>query len=111
MKEYAEKANFWHYIWKEDGRKRSGVLADIRRRTRAQYHYAIRMVKKDYIQLRNNRMGEAVANNNDRVLWNEVKKISSTNNKLPNAMDGCTNIDEISNIFASKYENLYNTVG
>ena len=111
VKEYAEKAMFWHYIWKEDGRKRSGVLADIRRRTRAQYHFAIRRVKKDYIQLRNNRMGEAVANNNDRMLWNEVKKISSTNNKLPNAMDGCTNIDEISNIFASKYENLYNTVG
>ena len=43
MKEYAEKANFWHYIWKEDGRKRSGVLADIRR-TRAQYYSAIRRV-------------------------------------------------------------------
>ena len=55
-------------------------------------------------------MGEAVADNNDRELWNEVKKISSTNNKLPTAMDGCTNTDEISNIFAEKYENLYNFV-
>ena len=94
MKEYAEKAKFWHYIWKEDGRKRSGVLADIRRKTRAQYRYAIRRVKKDYIQLRNNRMGEAVANNNDRMLWNEVKKMSSTNNKLPKGPSIIININK-----------------
>ena len=46
MQEYADKAKFWHYIWKEDGRKRQGIIADIRRRTRAQYHYAIKSVKK-----------------------------------------------------------------
>ena len=111
VKEHAERARFWHYIWKEDGRKRDGIVANIRRKTRAQYHYAIRKVKKEHIRLRNIRMGEAVADNNDRLLWNEVKKISSTNNKLPTAMDGCTDTDEISNIFAGKYENLYNSVG
>ena len=56
-------------------------------------------------------MGKAVANNNDRELWKEVKKISGNNNKLPNAMDGHTDIDEISDLFAKKYKSLYNSVG
>ena len=106
LQEYAEKARSWHYIWKKDGRKWQGIIADIRRRTRVQYHYAIKLVKKQQIRLRNIKMGEAIADNNDRLLWDEVKKISSTNNKLHTAMDGCNGTDEISNIFKDKYETL-----
>ena len=99
------------HIWKENGRKRQGFIADIRRRTRARYHPAIRKVKKEQTRIRNIRMAEAVANNNDRELWKEVKIMSSTSNKLPNAMDGSTDIEDISNIFGEKYKNLYNSVG
>ena len=111
VKEHADRAKFWHYIWKENGRKRQGFIADIRRRTRARYHLAIRKVKKEQTHIRNIRMAEAVANNNDRELWKEVKIMSSTSNKLPNAMDGSTDIEDISNIFGEKYKNLYNSVG
>ena len=56
-------------------------------------------------------MAEAISNNNDRVLWDEVRKMSKTSNNLPNAMDGVTGTDEISSIFADKYDLLYNSVG
>ena len=56
-------------------------------------------------------MGEAVSNNNDRVLWDEVKKMSNTSNNLPNIIDDKTEVEEISNIFAEKYDLLYNSVG
>ena len=69
VKEHADRAKFWHYIWKENGRKRQGFIADIRRKTRARYHLAIRKVKKEQTRIRNVRMAEAIVNNNDRELW------------------------------------------
>jgi len=44
---YKEKSMFWHTLWVNCGRPRSGAVADCMRRTRAAYHYAIRGVKKD----------------------------------------------------------------
>ena len=61
-------------------------------------------------KIRNIKMGEAIAENKDRLLWDEVSKMSKTSNTLPNMMDGKTDIDEISNIFAEKYRTLYNSV-
>ena len=34
-------------MWKENGRSYNRHFADIRRKTRAQYHHAVRKVKKD----------------------------------------------------------------
>ena len=55
-------------------------------------------------------MGEAISNNNDRLLWDEVKNMSITCNNLPNIIDDKTEVEEISNIFAEKYDTLYNSV-
>ena len=65
---------------------------------------------KENIRIRNNKMSEAISNNNDRVLWDEVKKMTKANNNLPNVIDDTTGIVEISNIFAEKYDTLYNSV-
>ena len=72
--------------------------------------YAIRYVTKENIRIRNNKMGEAISNNNDRVLWDEVKKMSKTSNNLPTTIDGKNEVEEISYIFAEKYDILYNSV-
>ena len=57
----------WHEIWVQDERKRKGYIANIRRKTRLQYHYAIRHVVKENTRIRNKKLAEAVAENNDRV--------------------------------------------
>ena len=44
---YREKSLYWHRIWAEAGRPRNGVLADIMRSTRCQYHRVIRKLRKD----------------------------------------------------------------
>ena len=56
-------------------------------------------------------MGEAVANNEVRCLWDETRKMSRSSDKLPTMMDGLTDKLEIANIFTSKYKLLYNSVG
>ena len=111
VKEHKEKANMWHKIWLQNGKPRQGDIAEKKRSTRLKYHYAIRYVMKENIRIRNIKMGEAIAENKDRLLWDEVSKMSKTSNTLPNMMDGKTDIDEISNIFAEKYRTLYNSVG
>ena len=110
VKEHAENAKLWHDVWLQSGKPKHGDIANMKRKTRLKYHYAIRYVMKENIRIRNNKMGEAVSNNNDRMLWDEVRKMTKANNNLPNVIDGSTGIKEISDIFANKYDTLYNSV-
>ena len=111
VREHAENAKMWHDVWVQSGKPRQGDIANMKRITRLKYHYAIRHVTKENIRIRNYKMAEAISTNNDRVLWDEVRKMSKTSNNLPNAMDGITGTDEISSIFVDKYDALYNSVG
>ena len=110
VKEHSDRAKLWHEIWVAMDRPRDGYLAKIRRKTRLRYHYAIRKIVRKDTKLRNDRFAEAISNNDDRVLWDEVRKMSKTSNEIPNGMDGQSNVDEITDIFADKYKTLYNSV-
>ena len=100
----------WHDVWVQSGRPKQGDIANMKRKTRLKYHYAIRYVTKENIRIRNSKMGEAISSNKDRVLWDEVEKMSKTSNNLPSIIDEKTETEEISNIFAEKYDALYNSV-
>ena len=78
--------------------------------TKLRYHYAVRKVNSDNVRLRNKRMEEAIADNDDRILWDEVRKMTKSNDELPSMMDGQTGTEEISKIFADKCEAFYNIV-
>ena len=54
------------------GRPHNGEVADITRRTRSRYHYAVRYVIKEETRIKSNRMVEAISECNDRNLWKEV---------------------------------------
>ena len=82
----------------------------MRRKSRARYRYAIRYAVNNEIILRNNKLAEAISDNNDRILWDEVRKMTKTNKDFPNMMDGVTNENDITDIFAGKYKTLYNSV-
>ena len=56
MKPKLETSLFWHKYWKDCGRPRQGDVADMMRRTRAQYHHAIKYAQKEYNNIRNARM-------------------------------------------------------
>ena len=110
VKEHAINAKDWNDIWINQGKPRTGDIARMRSITKLRYHYAVKKVNSDNVRLRNERMGEAIAKNNDRMLWDEVRKMTKSNDELPSMMDGQIGTDDISKIFADKYETLYNTV-
>ena len=111
VKEHSDRSKMWHDIWANSGRPTHGYLANIRRKTRLKYHYALRRVVRDNERMRNEKMGEAISENDDRILWDEVRKLTKTNKSLPKMMDGLTNSADITEIFSEKYKTLYNTVG
>ena len=73
VSDHRKNALFWHQYWLDQGRPPQGLIALIRRRTRAKYHYAVRFVNKEKNRIISAKMAEAIANNKDRDLWQETK--------------------------------------
>jgi len=42
-----DQSLFWHNLWTDCSRPHQGLVADIKRKTRARYHRAVRYVKKN----------------------------------------------------------------
>ena len=80
------------------------------KKTRAKYHYAIRQVKKKELQYKKQTMARAIAFNNSRNLWTETRKIRKKLSASPNCIDNVTGNENISELFAGKFCNLYNSV-
>ena len=87
-----------------------GEIAQIMRSTRSKYHYAIRYVKKNEEIMRKNAMAKSISENNSRDLWKEVYKVRSKSNTGSQCMDQATGNESISELFAHKYNTLYNSV-
>jgi len=106
-----EIALLFHWLWKDAGKPRNGYLAHERRRTRAQYHYAICTLKKYQDALKSESMAQSMTNGNMRDFWKETKKMKGSNKKLPTTVDGVTGDENIAQVFLNKFEGLYNSVG
>jgi hypothetical protein len=105
-----QKSLFWHGLWIDCGRPRSGVVADCMRRTRAAYHYAIRQARRDEENIVRERIAEALLSDPARNFWKEVKRIRHKKNNYSKNVDGYTDENSIAQVFASKYKNLYSSV-
>jgi exonuclease III len=107
---FRDKAIFWHNLWKDNGFPRNGVIADIRRQTRARYHLAVKQAKQNGDKRRAQKMADAILGNKSRDFWSEVKKVRRTTSGVPNQIDKVSGDVNISNHFANKYETVYNSV-
>ena len=105
-----ETSMLWHDIWKCNGCPREGHVANIRRSTRAKYHYAVKFVKQNEQLLRNNKLAKSLTDNNSGQFWSVVRNINNMKRQLPNVVDSKCTESDISNIFADKYKTLYNSV-
>jgi len=107
---HRDKSLFWHGLWVECGRPRSGVVADCMRRTRSRYHYAIRQVKRDEDSIIKERLANALIVDPSRNFWSEVKRIRNNKMCTSNVVDGCIGESSITELFANKYRSLYSCV-
>ena len=105
-----DKAIMWHKIWAESGKPRNGMIADIMRKTRAAYHYAIRRIRRDADDIVNERFADALMQNNGRDFWTEAKKIRQNKASVSSIVDGVCTADGIADLFANNYQHLYTSV-
>jgi hypothetical protein len=105
-----DKSMFWHTLWHECGRPRTGIVADCMRRTRAAYHYAIRAVKRDQDRIINERIAVSILQNSSRSFWSEIKRIRASKSGTSRIVDGQADCVSIAQLFATKYRDLCTSV-
>lgn len=110
VKPYRDKSLFWHHLWCDAGKPRSGVVADIMRLTRSKYHYEVRNLRKHEEYNRKEKFAESILNNNRRDFWKEVNKMKRRGIKSLGPVDGLTDSQDVAEVFASKYSDLYKSV-
>jgi hypothetical protein len=107
---HRQTALFWHSIWLQCDRPRLGHVANIRRRSRAIYHRAIRDTKRQREQIIADKMGHAFTTKDTKSFWNGVKKLSCKGQSLPSTVDCATGSSPISDLFANKFNDIYTSV-
>jgi exonuclease III len=110
VKPTRERSLFWHRMWLDCDRPKHGPVADAMRRTRAAYHYKIRQVKKSEESIIRERVADAFLSNSGRNFWREIKLIKRNKAGVSSSMDGLTSANEIAQLFAAKYRDLYTSV-
>ena len=106
-------AMYWHSVWKENDRPQHGYIADMRRRSRLNYHKAVKYVKKNQDKLRSESMAKCMLNNDNRSFWKEVRQIRGCNKavRVPPDVDNVSGDEAVADMFAKKFENILNSVG
>ena len=61
----------WHWIWCESGWPNADFIYDIMKRTRHQYHYAVRYCKKNKLRIQKEKLANNISHTKD--FWKELK--------------------------------------
>ena len=105
-----QRALLWHSIWLGSDSPRYGYIADIRRKTRSEYHKAIRFRKNNEKAMMYKKLANSLINNSSKVFWKEINRIKGVNNDMPSIIDGLSDNKMIANLFANNFSEIYNSV-
>ena len=79
---FKNDAAFWHFLWREAGRPDKGEVRNIMVKTRNQYHYTVRKVKKLAGDIWAQKLLEASENGSIELL-KEMKKVKGSKKERP----------------------------
>ena len=101
-----EAAFFWKAIWISAGKPINTSLHSVMKNARNKYHLQIRRNKRMLDTMKRNQLLQECIKG-DSGLFNAIKRMRKCSSSTPNRIDGETN--DIPQLFAKKYENLYNS--
>lgn len=111
VKAKREKAIFWHKLWVSNNRPTSGWVFEIRKNTRREYHIAVKNIMKTIKDRQASVVVEKLQEGKNCDFWREIKKISGKNTPSPAVIDDTVDVKGIADLFAEKYNVLFNSVG
>ena len=74
------------------------------------YHKAVIFVKNNKMEVIPEKLSQSLLEGTCNNFWNLVKHLKNKSAKIANVVDGCISEDSICELFAIKYEVLYNLV-
>ena len=102
-----DDAMFWHERWIEAGRPNDGWITEMRRRTRARYHAAVKNVKRNKDRIIKQKTANSLNDSNPLKFWANISKMKSSKNSASSVIDGCKG-QHACKAFKNKYSVLYN---
>ena len=103
-------ALFWHKLWVENGRPAAGVIADIRRATRARYHDSRKQAIKNKDIITSSNLVKSLNDESSKEFWSKVRRCKGTKSNAANCVDNSRGETNICNVFKDKFKTLYNCV-
>lgn len=109
MKPLYKKSIFWHNLWIECERPKSGVVIDIMKKSRKDYHTALRKYRRNLDKTLTIKIANQLANGKQQDFWNSIRKLKGKNNSSISVIADMSDDQVICNRFASDYERLFNS--
>ena len=101
---------FWHNMWKECGREKSGIVYDIMKMCRSNYHYKLRALrKKKHIKTKLS-LSKSMLRNKPTTYWKSASAIRKNKYNTTQMVDGVCGDSSIADLFRRKYQSLYNSI-
>ena len=86
-------------LWCNAGKPRNGDLFELRRVSKARYKYALRFIKRNEADTRNESLGNKLADSDSRDFWKEIKGVSNAKMPLPTSIEGVTGESTIASVW------------
>ena len=107
-----QESLFWHSVWLSKGKPTSGGLYQMMKQTRLQYHYAVKVAKREANRLESEALG-AAADAGDQQIFKELKKHladkRSCGQPFPDSLEGKVTEEDIVDKYRECYSALYNS--
>ena len=107
-----QAAAFWHEVWTEFSHPASGVLFQIKKKTKKRYKYEVYRLRRQLEHIIRERLDIALSQSRHRGFCKEVHKITlSSKGRGSSApiVDGCSSVAGISSAFSAKLCDLLNS--
>lgn len=75
VKRKRQTAMFWHRLWLDNDKPTNGIVFDIRRKTRRDYHEAVKLVLREQEILEAKSALDSLARNDNTGYWSKIKKV------------------------------------
>ena len=78
------------------------------KRSRHTYHYSVRCVKNNKINIQKQRLADSFSDNTN--FWKNVSYLNQANKSLPDVVDKASGCKQVSSVFLEKYKTIYTSV-
>ena len=103
---FRDEAYFWHQVWVSYGRPLNTDIHMMMKKTRNQYHYQHKKVRKAEDKIKRSKLLDSCLNG-EGDLFSEIKALRKSKQIVATSMDGVK--ENVKEHFKQKYDELYNS--